>query len=99
MAEYITKDEALLQLTGINLPKDRDSYIALVTKRLQDVSTADVAPVIHAKWVQDYITADGHMTYHCSECGCYLKPKHSEPLNSFRWCSYCGAKMDKEEQE
>ena len=30
-------------------------------------------------WVYDYISADGHKTYHCSECGCYLKPKHSEP--------------------
>ena len=44
-------------------------------------------------WVYDYISADGHKTYHCSECGCYLKPKHSEPLNSFKWCSLCGAKM------
>lgn len=44
-------------------------------------------------WIYDYISADGHKTYHCSECGCYLKPKHSEPLNSFKWCSLCGAKM------
>jgi len=44
-------------------------------------------------WIYDYTSADGHRTYHCSECGCYLKPKHSEPLNSFKWCSLCGADM------
>lgn len=45
-------------------------------------------------WIYDYTTADGHKTYHCSECGCYLKPKHCEPLNSFKWCSLCGTKME-----
>ena len=44
-------------------------------------------------WIYDYTSADGHKTYHCSECGCYLQPKHSEPLNSFKWCSLCGARM------
>lgn len=44
-------------------------------------------------WIYDYTSADGHRTYHCSECGCYLQPKHSEPLNSFKWCSLCGADM------
>lgn len=44
-------------------------------------------------WIYDYTSADGHKTYHCSKCGCYLKPKHSEPLNSFKWCSLCGARM------
>ena len=45
------------------------------------------------RWIYDYVSADGHRVYHCSECGCYLKPKHSDPLDSFRWCSHCGAKM------
>lgn len=44
-------------------------------------------------WKYDYTSADGHRTYHCSKCGCYLQPKHSEPLNSFKWCHLCGAKM------
>ncbi len=44
-------------------------------------------------WVYDYTSTDGHKTYHCSECGCYLQPKHSEPLDSFKWCSLCGADM------
>lgn len=49
------------------------------------------------RWIYDYTSADGHRVYHCSECGCYLKPKHSEPLNSFKWCSSCGAKMEVEQ--
>ena len=50
-------------------------------------------------WIYDYTSADGHKTYHCSECGCYLQPKHSEPLNSFKWCSLCGTKMESEDKE
>lgn len=49
------------------------------------------------KWIYDYTSTDGHKTYHCSECGCYLQPKHSEPLDSFKWCSLCGAEMESEE--
>ena len=49
-------------------------------------------------WIYDYTSADGHKTYHCSECGCYLQPKHSEPLDSFRWCSLCGADMREVEE-
>lgn len=37
MAEYIEKEEVLLQLTGLNLPKDRDDYIALINKRIQNI--------------------------------------------------------------
>jgi hypothetical protein len=44
-------------------------------------------------WIYDYTSADGYRLYHCSECGCYLKPRHSEPLDSFKWCSLCGADM------
>lgn len=50
-------------------------------------------------WIYDYTSADGHKTYHCSECACYLKPKHSEPLNTFKWCSLCGADMREVEEE
>jgi len=49
-------------------------------------------------WIYDYTTTDGHRTYHCSKCGCYLQPKHSEPLDSFKWCSLCGAEMREVEE-
>lgn len=88
MAEYITKDEAILQLTGINLPKDRDSYIALVTKRLQDISAADVAPVIHAKWKHIDETHDI-----CMNCGVVVEiVMHGE--GDTNYCPNCGAKME-----
>lgn len=48
-------------------------------------------------WKYDYTSADGHKTYHCSKCGCYLQPKYSEPLSSFKWCSLCGARMEVEQ--
>lgn len=99
MAEYITKDEVLLQLTGINLPKDRDSYIALVTKRLQDISAADVAPVIHAKWVK-CDDGWGGIYYDCSYCGdSWTTIEGTPPDNGMNYCPHCGAKMDKEDKK
>ena len=44
-------------------------------------------------WIYDYTSADGHRVYHCSECGCYLKPKTSEFLSDYKWCSLCGRRM------
>ena len=52
-----------------------------------------VQPQKVGHWIYDYLSADGHKVYHCSECGCYLKPKHLELLNSYKWCSSCGARM------
>ena len=94
MAEYITKDEALLQLTGVNLPKDRDSYIAFVTKRVQDIPAADVAPVIHAKWVSCQGFDENEYWIECSNCGCG-RPYY----DNTSYCPDCGAKMDKEDKE
>jgi len=81
-----------LQLTGINLPKDRDSYIALVTKRLQDISAADVAPVIHAKWIIRVGFNENWVV--CSNC----RGRRAYYDNT-GYCPNCGAKMDKEGQE
>ena len=55
---------------------------------------ADVAPVIHAKW----ITAPHKSSRFCSKC------YHDEPYkfadsnaNIYNYCPHCGAKMDFEE--
>lgn len=69
---------------------------------LDGVSTADVAPVIHAHWYEyrcsrflgwkngDATWADGQL-YICSKC-------HRKTVIKDNYCPSCGAKMDEEEK-
>jgi hypothetical protein len=70
----------------------------VLERKLQALSSVTPQEPRKGHWIYDYTSADGHRTYHCSECGCYLQPKHSEPLNSFKWCSLCGADMREGEE-
>lgn len=57
------------------------SVIRIVKK---DVPVADVQPVIHAKWIEDYIMTK---FYICSNCKNYKYKRYN-------YCPDCGAKMD-----
>ena len=80
----------LMQMYGALAP---NKQIAIDT--LIKASVKSQEPQIRPKghWKYDYRSADGHRVYHCSECGCYLKPKTSEYLSDYKWCSLCGADM------
>lgn len=56
---------------------------------IRSVPVADVAPVVHGKWISD---GNGyHWTYNCSICGW----KDGYPFNErHNFCPNCGAKMD-----
>ncbi len=85
----MTREEAIRRVKGYLtdcLPSDCYEEVEEIIKSLEQEPQT-------GHWIYDYTSADGHRTYHCSECGCYLQPKHSEPLNSFKWCSLCGADM------
>ena len=102
MARYADVDKLIWQV------QNSDKY-GTITKQvfislLQNSETEDVAPVVHAHWVED---DDG---VHCSEC------KKDAPLEVFTYsfhpatdswdgdvkfnksefCPHCGAKMDEE---
>ena len=51
---------------------------------LEDVEPADVAPVVHGKWIKQY---RGQVNSICSVCG-----KEVGRITNF--CSRCGTKMD-----
>lgn len=85
----MTREEALMKVRGYLT----DYFSITDYNEVEEIMSALEQQPKTGRWIYDYISADGHKIYHCSECGCYLKPKHSEPLNSFKWCSLCGAKM------
>lgn len=95
MAEYIEKATLL---NRVIIPSICSCVQGPTAERLKkfcidtvnNVSAADVAPVVHGKWLKP------EYEYHvgiCSLCGCVpLKPAfRSTPYN---YCPNCGAKMD-----
>lgn len=62
---------------------------------VDDVSAADVAPVVHGRWEKN---CDVAFFWKCSECGCYLFWRKEEYLlrneDEPNYCPNCGARMD-----
>lgn len=92
MDEYI-KREAALALVKPDAPEDEKAVVTIATAKklvrsiLNRTPFADVAPVVHGRWVcGDYYDV-GDV---CSECD-----YDSQMIcPSYRYCPNCGAKMD-----
>ena len=65
-------------------------------KRIKDIEPADVAPVVHGKWI-DEDPAFAEYFANCSVCG-YEIDVHNE-RGYFNFCPNCGAKMDAQGEE
>ena len=82
MADFVSRSKVEFELCGGNLPEKYKEFIRRVLNDKNLVPAADVAPVVHGRWVHH---DDGVVT--CSECG------NAESSDSY-YCRYCGAKMD-----
>ena len=98
MSEYITRERALEILNDIggcgaepgSYTAGWDEAINAAYESIRSEPAADVAPVVHGKW----ITIDG--TSRCSECG-YI-PAYDSAIDDLFYsplCPNCGAKMDR----
>ena len=86
MDEYITKSDA------INIIKQRQDYLSSCDCwAIMNIPAADVAPVIHGKWHDVYMTSPSSFAATCSICGMSNDIPH--PISA-HYCPYCGAKMD-----
>ena len=93
MARYIDADIAMAYFDRFEKYNGEcyfDSVSEAVTEFeeiIDDVPTADVAPVVHSKWE---ICCDGYYPY-CKNC-------RNEPQGRVmtKYCPNCGAKMDEE---
>lgn len=96
MAKYIELEVALA-LIRPDKPEDEKAAITIATAKklvrsgLCRIPAADVAPVVHGRWIAN---GDGyHWTYNCSICAW----KDGYPFNErHNFCPHCGAKMDLE---
>ena len=75
--------------TGSKKTIYREAILA-VKSILHSTKPVDAVPVQHGTWHQ--IDDDG--IYKCSNCGelCYVEEIKGKPV--WRYCPYCGAKMD-----
>ena len=85
-------DAALLEADDRDEPFEHQAMY-YSTQSFRDVMkyqpTVDAVPVVHAKWKDN-----GNDTISCSRCATWFQ-KEREPY--LRFCGYCGAKMDGEE--
>lgn len=90
MAKYIKKETALKVVEKYELTNGvvwgRHTGLAIcIASEIADIPAADVAPVVHAQWIED-------------ESGIIICPKCKRGYNLIakftKYCPACGAKMD-----
>ena len=92
---YIDRELAFDMITDLaGMATTKAAYAAIwkSAKQLNKVPTADVAPVKHGHWVDEYDC--GYTTPHCSECGeiALTKEETSYDYVYSSYCPNCGAK-------
>ena len=94
MDEYIKREtafNAIIELAGKAPTRSAYEAVWKSARALKKIPAADVAPVVHGRWV----SVAGKRDRICSRC------LHNEPYKNadddaevFEFCPHCGAKMD-----
>lgn len=92
MPEYIERD-AVLKTTDILDDYLNDFERLYFVKAIKNIPTADVVEVKHGKWGKEKWTKTHQ--HICSRCHATVRV-HPESCQ-YKYCPYCGAKMDGKE--
>lgn len=95
MTEYIDKAEALKIQYRIGRAGTIQFSRVVDAMDIENIPPADVAPVIHARWIDNGRGGYAH-AYFCGNCG-WLDGYPFEDRH--KYCPNCGAKMDESEDE
>lgn len=92
MAEYIEKNVAIARLTALEIGNPC-ATMADAKRQIADTRSADVAPVVHARWEPCF---DENCRCRwgfgkCSNCG---QEYYAHAIDHYKYCPICGAKMD-----
>ena len=97
MAEYIEQEKAYelaSDFAGQASTKAEYSAYWKVARAINDLPAADVVEVVHGEWtnIRDY---GDYCLGHCSVCRTPQEVAFPSALKEgFRYCRWCGAKMD-----
>lgn len=86
MEEYIKRETAVDTILGESTDAHYPEWYASI---LMGLPAADVAPVVHGKWIEQEKYTFGVM-YDCSICDNRIL----DNWHSWNYCPNCGAKMD-----
>lgn len=89
MAEYIERIDAIKAVNKQNA--FTMTRVALIDS-LNSIPAADVATVVHGRWVFETATANTLSRIKCDICGWWTLDPSVD--NSYKYCPNCGAKMD-----
>ena len=87
MAEYIEREMAKKEF---NLYFGGVSHAVIASKLLDSIPAADVAPVVHGRWIEKPFLLGA--SNFCSLCDSF----YGMPHGKFNYCPNCGARMDGE---
>lgn len=99
--EYIEREAMLARVDAEFFKTDPSSEEQLgflkCRRIIRELPAADVAPVVHAEWMQNPYCK---RIFYCSECGGQVEDGsyNPNPSEHFPYC-HCGAKMDGERKE
>lgn len=97
MAEYIDREEAKFRFTTA-FPQLGISVEKAVYQAIDDVPPADVAPVVHAHWIDTEDAGDMAQCSACNECYDCTEEMFGAFAMFYRYCPSCGAKMDEQQK-
>ena len=107
MAEYIERAAAVKSVLRMRRPENsvaQNRMLSIIQMDMLKLPAADVAPVVHARWIPSESDFDDDDTlfdgeeccdWQCSACRediCYEDPMPMKLLPNY--CPNCGAKMD-----
>ena len=89
--EYIMRSIAIAKLSALEVT---DPFATITDAKLvlADMAAADVAPVVHEKWLLDRWPSWPHRE--CSRCKIMIPRTKEVPDQYWQYCPNCGAKMD-----
>lgn len=100
MAEYIDREALIAEFDRLGLGEH-----SLVERVFSDgvraivavIPAADVAPVVHGRWIFRFDGPYGRRRCYCSNCGEHNGIGGIAKNQEKMYCPNCGAKMDKKE--
>lgn len=98
MAEYIEREKAIEHIET-HLPyRCSEDFIEGqkdCVEQLKSLPASDVVEVVHGEWVHIKDCGGGKCSGHCSVCWTPQEAAFPSALKEgFRYCRWCGAKMD-----